>query len=62
MGLVPKTMRKFSPADELNRIHLVTRSLLLVDNKRKILIDTGNGTKWEENTNVYIRLTHQSIT
>ena len=48
-GIIPKTMwRKFSPADGLNRIHLVTRSLLLVNNKRKILIDTGNGTKWEE--------------
>ena len=48
-GIIPKTMwRKLSPADELNRIHLVTRSLLLVNNKRKILIDTGNGTKWEE--------------
>ena len=48
-GIIPKTMwRKFSPADDLNRIHLVTRSLLLVNNKRKILIDTGNGTKWEE--------------
>ena len=48
-GIIPKTMwRKFSPSDDLNRIHLVTRSLLLVNNKRKILIDTGNGTKWEE--------------
>tara|TARA_A100001035_G_scaffold109899_1_gene86098 strand:+ start:98 stop:526 length:429 start_codon:yes stop_codon:yes gene_type:complete len=48
-GIIPKTMwKKFSPADDLNRIHLVTRSLLLVNDKRKILIDTGNGTKWEE--------------
>ena len=48
-GILPKTLReKSSPADELNRIHLITRSLLLVSDNRKILIDTGNGTKWEE--------------
>ena len=48
-GIIPKTMwQKFSNADDLNRIHLVTRSLLLVNDKKKILIDTGNGTKWEE--------------
>ena len=48
-GIIPKTMwEKFSPADDLNRIHMVTRSLLLVSDKKKILVDTGNGTKWEE--------------
>ena len=35
-------------ADELNRVNMVTRSLLLVSDEKKILIDTGNGTKWEE--------------
>ena len=48
-GIIPKTMwEKASPADDLNRIHMVTRSLLLVSDKKKILVDTGNGTKWEE--------------
>jgi len=48
-GIIPKTMwEKFTPADDLNRIHMVTRSLLLVSDKKKILVDTGNGTKWEE--------------
>ena len=48
-GIIPKTMwTKFSPSDDLNRNHLVTRSLQLVNKKRKILIDTGNGTKWEQ--------------
>jgi len=48
-GIIPKTMwEKTSPADKLNRIHLITRSLLLISDHRKILIDTGNGTKWEE--------------
>jgi len=32
----------------MNRIGMVTRSLLLVSDSRKILIDTGNGTKWNE--------------
>ena len=32
----------------MNRINMVTRSLLLVNHEKKILIDTGNGTKWEE--------------
>ena len=48
-GIIPKTMwAKSSPADELNRIHLITRSLLLVSDNKKILIDTGNGTKWDK--------------
>jgi len=48
-GIIPKPLwEKQAPADEMNRIGMVTRSLLLVSNDRKILIDTGNGTKWEE--------------
>ena len=48
-GIIPKPVwdKKVS-ADELNRINMVTRSLLLVSDEKKILIDTGNGTKWEE--------------
>ena len=48
-GIIPKPLwEKHSPSDEHNRIEMVTRSLLLVSNDRKILIDTGNGTKWDE--------------
>ena len=48
-GIVPKTIwEKCAPADNLNRINMVTRSMLLVSNNKKILIDTGNGTKWDE--------------
>ena len=48
-GIIPKPLwEKESPADEKNRIRMVTRSLLLVNNQRRILIDTGNGTKWDE--------------
>ena len=48
-GIIPKPVwEKIVSADELNRVHMVTRSLLLVSDEKKILIDTGNGTKWEE--------------
>ena len=48
-GIIPKPLwEKQAPADEMNRIGMVTRSLLLVSDSRKILIDTGNGTKWDE--------------
>ena len=46
-GIVPKIIwQKKSPSDSLNRIRMVTRSLLLVSDSHKILIDTGNGSKW----------------
>lgn len=48
-GIIPKTLwNKKMPADELNRIQMVTRSLLLVSGDKRILIDTGNGYKWHE--------------
>ena len=47
-GIIPKPLwEKQVPADYMNRINMVTRSLLLVNHEKKILIDTGNGTKWE---------------
>ncbi|MCK9425359.1 MAG: MBL fold metallo-hydrolase [Ignavibacteriaceae bacterium] len=48
-GIIPKLLwSKSNPADELNRISLVTRNLLLVSDSRKILIDTGMGNKWTD--------------
>ena len=48
-GIIPKPVwEKQVPSDDLNRIKMVTRSLLLTCDDLKILIDTGNGTKWEE--------------
>ncbi len=48
-GVVPKTIwEKSDTPDTKNRLKLVTRNLLLVSDSRKILIDTGLGTKWEE--------------
>ncbi|MSR64388.1 MAG: MBL fold metallo-hydrolase [Verrucomicrobiae bacterium] len=46
-GSVPKPLwEKTSPADERNRIELASRSLLIVGNGRKILVDNGCGSKW----------------
>mgnify|MGYP001181333873 FL=1 len=48
-GIIPKPLwQKKADFDEMNRIKLVTRSLLLVSKNKKILIDTGNGTKWRK--------------
>ncbi len=47
-GVVPKTLWSQKVAvDDLNRIDMVTRTLLLESRDRKILIDTGNGDKWQ---------------
>ena len=46
-GIIPKTLWKEKlSSDRLNRVDMVTRSLLLVNGDRKVLIDTGNGSKW----------------
>jgi len=48
-GVVPKPLwSKKVGVDEHNRIDMVTRTLLLESDDRKILIDTGNGDKWHE--------------
>ena len=48
-GIIPKTLwNKKAPSDAMNRIEMVTRSLLLCSEEKNILIDTGNGTKWED--------------
>jgi len=54
-GIIPKTLwQKTNPPDDANRIKLATRNLLLVNESRKILIDTGMGNKWDEKSkNIY---------
>ena len=43
-GTVPKVLwSRSNPADEMNRIPMEARALLLKSKDRKILIDTGNG-------------------
>lgn len=48
-GAVPKTLwsKRIEP-DELNRIPMVTRVLLIKSKSRVILVDTGCGDKWSE--------------
>lgn len=48
-GAVPKNLwARSMPADSENCIRLATRSLLLKDGERNILVDVGNGNKWSE--------------
>ena len=48
-GIIPKPLwSKNNPADEVNRIKLATRLLLLESGSKKILVDTGMGDKWDE--------------
>tara|TARA_B100001175_G_scaffold317373_1_gene334026 strand:- start:9474 stop:10325 length:852 start_codon:yes stop_codon:yes gene_type:complete len=49
-GVVPKKLwEKTNPADVNNRIEMCSRSLLIEDGDRLILIDTGMGNKQSEN-------------
>ena len=48
-GIVPKSLwNKLNPSDDENRIEMALRSLLIMDDKHKILVDTGIGTKFSE--------------
>lgn len=47
-GVVPKTLwEKRAPADGRNRIRLAANSLLVRTAGKTILVETGNGTKWD---------------
>jgi len=46
-GVIPKPLwEKSNPADERNRIELETNCLLIDSGDKKILVDTGSGTKY----------------
>ena len=48
-GIIPKPLwEKTNPPDEVNRITLSTRNLLLISDNKKILIDTGMGDDWDD--------------
>jgi glyoxylase-like metal-dependent hydrolase (beta-lactamase superfamily II) len=48
-GIIPKPLwQKTNPADDVNRIKLSTRHLLLESESQKIIIDTGMGDKWDD--------------
>lgn len=51
-GIIPKPLwQNTNPPDELNRVELNARCLLLKSNSKKILIDTGIGYYWDEKFN-----------
>lgn len=48
-GIIPKPLwSKTNPPDERNRIELAARALLIIGNGKKILVDNGNGSKFNE--------------
>jgi glyoxylase-like metal-dependent hydrolase (beta-lactamase superfamily II) len=48
-GVVPKVLwNKTHPADELNRIELVSRCLIVAGEGRLVLVNTGIGQNWAE--------------
>ncbi len=58
-GVVPKNLwQKVNPPDEENRIELALRTLLLVSPERKILIDTGVGTKFNDKLKKIYKVDH----
>lgn len=52
-GVVPKVLweKKYTQADSFNRIPLAARPLLIEFDNKKILVDTGNGTKRDHKFN-----------
>ena len=56
-GVVPKTIwQKTNPADQNNLIDIAARCLLIENNKKIILIDTGMGNKQSEKFYSYYSL------
>ena len=48
-GIIPKVLwQKTNPPDEVNRIKMSTRHLLVDGDSKKIIIDTGMGNKWDD--------------
>ena len=54
-GIIPKPLwQRTNLPDEANRVRLSTRHLLLESESKKILIDTGMGSKWDDKArNIY---------
>ena len=63
-GSVPRTLwERKNPPDSLNRIELATRLLWLEDrsSSRRILVDAGNGDKFDERTAAILRATVERL-
>lgn len=62
-GVVPKVLwSRTNPADDLNRIDMCMRALLLVSAKRKIMIDNGIGYKMSAKLNEIYGVDHSTYT
>lgn len=62
-GIVPKPLwSRTNPADESNRIDMCMRSLLLVSDERKIMIDNGVGYKMSNKLNEIYGVDHSQFT
>lgn len=62
-GVVPWVFwSKTNPPDDRNRITLAARCLLLIGNGKVILVDTGNGTKWNDKLKDIYRLDNSQFT
>lgn len=58
-GIVPKALwSKLNPSDDENRIDLALRALLIMGNKRNILVDNGIGTKFSEKYKKIYKIDH----
>ncbi len=58
-GIVPSTLwSKLNPPDDQNRIDLALRVLLIMGNKRNILVDNGIGTKFPEKYEEIYKIDH----
>lgn len=56
-GVVPRVLwERLHLPDDKNRIQLAMNVLLVEDGKRRILVDTGAGTKWDERAREMYRL------
>jgi len=61
-GVIPKPLwEKTNPADERNRIELETNCLLIDSGDKKILVDTGNGTKFSQKEKDIFGLENRSV-
>ena len=62
-GVVPKPLwSKTNPDDERNRIDMCMRSLLLVSDKKKIIVDNGVGYKLSKKLNDIYGVDHSKFT
>lgn len=58
-GVVPRPLwEKKHPPDDRNRIELALRCLLIVDGKRRVLVDDGIGNRWSDKHRDIYKIDH----